>query len=116
MTKVAKNKYHKLVRVRRVRIEEDEIVLYAGLFKSWKIRTMDISSLTLQRVLSLFDEIGVILVAEKNFFLREEIPGFRELSEALDFNQIFGKDWYQRTESGETLMYTRSGDEVEVVS
>ncbi len=77
------------------------------LFRSWKLRPNEITTIRLERVRSLVDEIGVFLDAEELFFFTDAIPNFQEFADFLKFDDLFGEDWYQRAESGETLNWQR---------
>ena len=89
---------------RRVAFDENQLRAY-GLFRSRTIRFSDITRIEIKPVLSLADEIGVTVSAGQSIFFTDADRWFRKAARVMNFAKIFGADWYERVEQGETLMF-----------
>jgi hypothetical protein len=104
---IKKLKQGKLIKIGQAKVVNREIHLKKT-FRSWKLKPSEISAIRLERVLSLFDEIGVFLDTGRLLFFINETPNLLEIADLLIFNELFGDDWYQRAESGETLSWKQT--------
>ena len=86
---------------RRIEVYEDHL-LVKGIFQSWKVFLDDIRMIRVcLHEWDLFGDSVVSVRALINFdFWTSSYP---EVTKKLDFDGLFGSDWYYRAERGEVL-------------
>jgi hypothetical protein len=85
-------------------VDSNEIV-FKDFRRTWTTSLAELESVRLRNVTSLVDEIGIwIRDPQREYFLTDAIPGAVELFELLRLDDVLGKDWYSRAESGEELI------------
>lgn len=68
----------------------------------------NIAKITTVALPSFWDEIGFIAEAKDGrvCLVRELSGSFQEFTQLFDFANLFGADWYERTEQGERFVWT----------
>ena len=93
-----------MIKAKKILVKAD-VVIARKTVGCVKMKREDVSSITLKKVISLVDEIGLIISGNRNVFVTDAIPGFNELALWFDFATIFGEDWYARADAGEHLHF-----------
>lgn len=91
-----------MIKAKKIKIKDDTVIAV----KSWgcvKLKKSEIRSISLRKVSSLVDEIGLTISGKSDVFITDGITGFNELALWFDFAAILGNDWYMRADSGEQL-------------
>lgn len=94
------------VNVRNVIVDGDTLYLQSR-FKKFSITKDSIEGFKIERIPSLFDEIGITINCGNNFLITERANGFFDLAKILDLEQYFGPLWYSDVENG--LILTKEG-------
>jgi hypothetical protein len=90
------------INIKKVLVSGEKLILSTR-FRKFEIGRQDISSFKVLRIMSLFDEIGILLECSKSFMVTERAFGFFELAEFLCVQKLFGLSWYIDAESGRLL-------------
>ena len=92
-----------MIKPRRVDVSDGSCVMRSTL-RTWKIELSDVRSIKIGRVLSLVDEIGVILESRIGvFYVDEATSGFMDFVRWANIEDLVGKDWYSQAEN-ETIV------------
>ena len=94
----------KLYKPHRVSVSNGRIAM-SGPFWRKAVDIDDIRAIKIEGTLSLVEELGITLSADVDYFFTDAQRGFAEIAAALNFDGIFGNEWYAKAEGGETLRY-----------
>lgn len=79
-----------------------------GLLSSKAISFEHVRALQSTRLMSLADEVGLIVLCDDApLYLRETDPGFAGVAAYFGLNAQWGDDWIQRTEQGHRFEWCR---------
>lgn len=74
-------------------------------FKTFNVDKSNVRKLSIKRVPSLVDEIGIELEGTRKFLITERVEGFLDLANFLCLDELFGVLWYRDAEDGHELSY-----------
>lgn len=89
----------KFITAKKIEIDGYDIKI-SCVIRRYFINAKDIKSVSVKRITSLFDEIGIFIYSENIFLVTERVNGFFKLSVLLNFDDIFGSSWYKNAEDG----------------
>lgn len=96
----------RLVKIQSASIEGD-LLKFTTILRASLVSPCSLLRIRLQPVVSLVDEIGLLLETDKIYFLTDARDGFIDIATFLEFEKLFGYNWYARAESGEILEWVK---------
>lgn len=102
---------YKLYKPTRITVLEGQVLLRHGILWKKSVGPEEVRSIRIERTLSLFDELGAMLVAEDTYFITDALPHFGDVAQLLEFDRKFGKDWFSRAETGHVFFWSREPEE-----
>jgi hypothetical protein len=95
----------KPIKVKNIYLEGDKFSISTW-FRKYSFQKDEIRSFKIEKISSLYDEIGIELQCDRTFLITERVAGFFDLAKFLSVEEIFGPLWYKDSEDGQQLEHT----------
>ncbi|MEM8983826.1 MAG: hypothetical protein AAGC71_12420 [Pseudomonadota bacterium] len=89
---------------------EPHRVVTQGLISKVSFPVSEIVAITIGRIPSLVDELGITIHAGNSYYFTDENDWFLDFTESLNIAQILGPNWYADAEAGVQMLIRRNDD------